>query len=230
MQPQAASRLTVYQPHATLVLPCRPARNPCQYCPAGQCPAASVYQVLRCNIQPANIIMHDDDHSLALTIAQLATVVAFALCCLGFHWFSASGWVPMLDSANLALHEAGHPLIGILSPQLAVYGGTLFQLAFPLAFIWHFYREANLVGSAAATVWLGENLLNVARYMADARAHLLPLVGSGDHDWTEIFSRWDVLAQNKLLAGLTHGIGVVIMLGACIWLYRHWHAQHLGED
>ncbi len=33
-----------------------------------------------------------------------------------------------------------------------------------------------------------------------------------------------------LLAGLTHTIGVAIMLGACIWLYHHWHAQQLGED
>ena len=186
--------------------------------------------MLRCNIHPANIIMHDDAHSPALSIAQLAAIVVFALICLGFHWFGASAWVPLLDSANLALHEAGHPLIGILSPRLAVYGGTLFQLAFPLAFIWHFRREANLVGMAAATVWLGENLLNVARYMADARAHLLPLMGGGDHDWTEIFNRWGVLRQDKLLAGLTHTIGVAIMLGACIWLYHHWQAQRLGED
>jgi hypothetical protein len=32
-----------------------------------------------------------------------------------------SGWVPLLDSANLALHEAGHPLVGLLSSRLEVY-------------------------------------------------------------------------------------------------------------
>lgn len=174
--------------------------------------------------------MNDDDNTPALTLLQLAAVVVFAIICLGFHWFSASGWVPLLDSANLALHEAGHPLIGIISPRLSVYGGTLFQLAFPLAFIWHFRREANQAGMAASTVWLGENLLNVARYMADARAHLLPLVGGGDHDWTEILSRWGVLHLDTRLAGLTRWLGILIIIGACVWLYRRWRELQQEEE
>lgn len=173
--------------------------------------------------------MNDDDLSPTLSLWQLAAVVVFALVCLGFHWFSESGWVPLLDSANLALHEAGHPLTGIVSARLAVYGGTMFQLAFPLAFIWHFRHAANQAGMAAATVWLGENLLNVARYMADARAHLLPLVGGGDHDWTEIFSRWGVLHWDTRLAGLTRWLGILLMLGALIWLYRRYCEQNRDE-
>ena len=174
--------------------------------------------------------MNDDDNSPPLTPWQLAAVIIFAVVCLGFHWFSESGWVPLLDSANLALHEAGHPLTGILSARLSVYGGTLFQLAFPLAFIWHFRHEANQAGMATATVWLGENLLNVARYMADARAHLLPLVGGGDHDWTEIFNRWRVLQWDTRLAGLTRWLGILIIIGACIWLYRRWRAQQQDAE
>jgi len=110
--------------------------------------------------------------------------VVFAVACLSFH--GLMGWIPILDSANLALHEAGHPLVGILSVRAAVYGGTLFQIIFPLAAAWHFHRTYNAGGVAASTVWLGENLLNIARYMADARAQELPLVGSGEHDWAEI--------------------------------------------
>jgi hypothetical protein len=41
------------------------------------------------------------------------------------------GWIPILDSANLAFHEAGHPLFGLLSARLSVYGGTLMQLLIP---------------------------------------------------------------------------------------------------
>lgn len=40
------------------------------------------------------------------------------------------------------------------------------------------------MGLAMAWVWLGENLLNIARYLGDARAQVLPLVGGGEHDWT----------------------------------------------
>jgi hypothetical protein len=147
---------------------------------------------------------------------------AFAALCLGFHAFSEQGWVPILDSFNLALHEAGHPLVGLFSERLMVYGGTLFQLGFPLAVAWHFHRREHAVGVAVSLVWLGENLLNVARYMADARTQALPLVGGGDHDWTEILSRWGWLAADTRLAGLLRLLATLVIVAACVWLWRRW--------
>jgi len=163
-----------------------------------------------------------DPQAAAVTSGRFFAVVAFALVCCGFHWFGEQGWVPLLDSANLALHEAGHPLVGILSARATVYGGTLFQLIFPIAMAFHFCRDANAAGVAGAVVWLGENLFNIARYMADARVQELPLVGNGDHDWAEIFGRWGVLHLDGRIAGITRGIGAVLMLGAVVWLYRQW--------
>ncbi len=162
-----------------------------------------------------------DPETPVVSAGQLFAVLAFAAVCLAFHWFGEEGWVPLLDSANLALHEAGHPLVGLFSERATVYGGTLFQLAFPLAVAVHFHRAANLAGVAGAIVWLGENLFNVARYMADARAQELPLVG-GDHDWTEIFSRWHVLHLDGRIAGITRGIGLILIVAAVVWLYRCW--------
>ena len=158
------------------------------------------------------------------TLPALAAVAAFAAICLAFHAFGEQGWVPLLDSANLALHEAGHPLTGILSNRLSVYGGTLFQLAFPIAVAVHFHRRDHAPGAAAGIVWLGESLLNVARYMADARTRQLPLVGGGDHDWTEIFSRWHLLNFDTRVAGLTRFVAVLLMAWAVWWLYRQWRA------
>lgn len=165
-----------------------------------------------------------------VTWVSLAAVAAFALVSLAFHALGSQGWVPLLDSANLALHEAGHPLTGIVSSRLAVYGGTLFQLAFPVAVAVHFYRRGHEAGAAAGAVWLGENLLNVARYMADARAQVLPLVGGGDHDWAEIFSRWHVLHLDTRIAGFTRFVAVLAMAGALAWLYRRWKAGREGES
>ena len=161
----------------------------------------------------------------AVSAGGLLAVVVFALACLGFHWLGAGHWVPLLDSANLALHEAGHPLVGIFSVRATVYGGTLFQVAFPLAAAVHFHRIANTVGVAGAVVWLGENLLNIARYMGDARTQDLPLVGNGEHDWAEIFGRWGVLHLDGRIAGMTRGIGVLLVVGAVVWLYRRWQAD-----
>ena len=166
--------------------------------------------------------VRSDPETALVTAGQLFAVIAFAAVCLAFHWFGEQGWVPLLDSANLALHEAGHPLVSIFSSRATVYGGTLFQLVFPLAAAVHFHRSATPAGVAGAIVWLGENLFNVARYMADARAQELPLVGNGEHDWTEIFSRWHVLHLDGRIAGITRGIGLILIAGAVVWLYRRW--------
>ncbi|MBV1774486.1 hypothetical protein KSF73_02030 [Burkholderiaceae bacterium DAT-1] len=147
----------------------------------------------------------------------LATVgvCIFALCMLYFQLLTAAAWVPLLDSANLALHEAGHPLLGLILPSLTVYGGTLFQLLFPLAVIRHFHRLHRADGVAVGQIWLGENMLNIGRYMADARTQVLPLVGGGEHDWTEIFSRWHVLGADRFIGGAWRVAGVIIIIWAC---------------
>lgn len=160
-----------------------------------------------------------------VSLPSMLAVFAFALVCLGFHYLSPQSWVPILDSANLALHEAGHPLTGAFSERLAVYGGTLFQLLFPLAAAWHFARREHAPGLATAWIWLGENLLNIARYIADARARELPLVGGGEHDWTEILGRWGLLQSDVRLASSVRLLGTLLILHACWRLWRHWRSR-----
>jgi hypothetical protein len=59
----------------------------------------------------------------------LIALAIWAAVILLFHM--TTGWVPILDSANLAFHEAGHPIFGMLWGRLEVYGGTLMQLLMP---------------------------------------------------------------------------------------------------
>jgi hypothetical protein len=158
----------------------------------------------------------------APSLAGVAGVGAFAACIVIAWLMSEDRWVPILDSANLALHEAGHPLMGLFSARLAVYGGTLFQLLFPVAVCVHFLRRGELAGAAAGLVWLGENLLNVGRYMADARTQVLPLVGGGEHDWTDVFSRWGVLDADTRIAGMTQFLGWTLIFGSVFWLLWAW--------
>lgn len=135
------------------------------------------------------------------------------------------GWVPILDNANLAFHEAGHPIFGLLAHRLGVYGGTLMQLLIPAACAWECHRREQLYGFYACLIWIAENLLNIARYMADARAHQLPLVGGLDpedfHDWTEILNRWGLLNYDTTLAFLVR-VGAVGLMAWVIW--RIWKA------
>lgn len=156
----------------------------------------------------------------------MAGAAAFALAIAACAWFG-DGWVPLLDSANLAVHEGGHPLAGILSERLAVYGGTLAQIFFPAACMFEFRRRRDTLSFGLCGIWLGESLLNVARYMADARAELLPLVGGPDvmHDWNTILARWGLLHRDVLLA---NGLRVLAWIGialALAFLVRQWRKE-----
>lgn len=140
--------------------------------------------------------------------------------------FDEDGFILLLDHANLAFHEAGHLFFGVLGSTAGLYGGTLGQLAFPAIASVSFWRRRHPVGVTLCGVWLFENLLNIARYMADARAQLLPLVGGGEHDWYHIFSRWGMLDQDTTIASITSGIGWLGMLGCLLWL---WRSRHIGR-
>lgn len=158
--------------------------------------------VARINAQPWKPV---STVGLAISAAFTAYIVYCA-------WIG-DGWVPLVDDANFAVHEAGHPLVGIFSGRLAVYGGTLAQLLFPAVCMLEFWRRREALSCALCGIWLGQSLLNVARYMADARAMRLPLAGFGEHslhDWSLILSRWGLLREDVLMA---NGLRVVAWLG-----------------
>jgi hypothetical protein len=166
-----------------------------------------------------------------VTGAALAGAIAFAIAML---YFGNHGqrWVFPIDNANLAFHEFGHPFFGTFSERLMVYGGTLGQLAFPLATTIAFWIRREAASCAVCAIWFFENLFNIARYMADARAHQLPLVGGLNpelyHDWTEIFVRWHALPQDTKIAAFTSGIGWVGIFASVMWLAYVWYRQ--SED
>ncbi|HZM06636.1 MAG TPA: hypothetical protein VFC44_26855 [Candidatus Saccharimonadales bacterium] len=137
---------------------------------------------------------------------------------------SEPGFVLFLDHANLLFHEAGHPIVGLFSQRLETYGGTMGQLTFPAVLAVSFWRKGEAVSFAASVIWFFENWLNIARYMADARAQVLPLVGGGDHDWARIFGRWHVLNHDLQIATLVRTVGWLGMGAACIWLIWLWWA------
>jgi len=144
---------------------------------------------------------------------------------IAYHAMFARGWVPLVDDANFAVHEAGHPLLGMLSIRIAVYGGTLAQLLFPAVCMLEFWRRRTTLSYGLCGVWLGQSLLNVAIYVADARAMRLPLAGFGDyvmHDWHEILSRWGLLRQDTLIANGLRGLawlGIALTIG---FLVLNW--------
>ena len=123
-----------------------------------------------------------------------------------------------IDGVNLLLHEAGHPLFGFFGEFLTVLGGTLVQLLFPLAFAAYFHRSEQPFAAAVSLAWAGENLFNVARYAADARARALPLVGGDDagHDWAYLLARTGLLESDQAVAQSLRIAGSLLLLGAVL--------------
>lgn len=159
------------------------------------------------------------------TPALIGVSVGFALLCL-VALTAEPGWVPLLDGVNLLFHEAGHPLFGIFGWEpLTILGGTLMQLLVPMLVLGSFWFRREAPGAAAAGIWAFENLLNIARYVADARAQVLPLVGGGEHDWADLLGRWGCLAQDQGIAQFLRVAGWIGMAGSWGWLFWRWRAS-----
>jgi len=124
------------------------------------------------------------------------------------------GW---LDSLDLAIHEAGHPLFGIFGEFIGFAGGTLMQLLVPAVFFGYFWRRGDRHAATVMLWWIAQNLWNISPYIADARTEELPLVGGGEHDWAYLLGRLGLLRQDHAIAGAVHFAGVMLFIASCLW-------------
>jgi hypothetical protein len=153
---------------------------------------------------------------LAVVGGRLA-LAGFAGNAAGEHW---------LHLINLPFHEFGHLLFRPLGRFLATLGGSLTQLLVPLLCLGVLLgHRRDPFGASVAGWWLGENLLDIAPYIADARRLSLPLLGGntgqtapyGFHDWDYLLTETGLLRADQTLARLAHGLGALLMVGALAW-------------
>ena len=134
-------------------------------------------------------------------------------------WVAAQPSCP-LDLVNLAFHEAGHLFLIPFGETAHFLGGTLGQLAVPAGLsAYSLVRRRQPFAAAVCAWWVGENLVNIAVYMADARTLQLDLVGGGEHDWNTLFYQFGLLGEDSVarVSGLTRGAGLALMAGGLVW-------------
>ena len=154
---------------------------------------------------------------------HLIGAALFFVAVLVLHVTGVPDWTGIVDDANLVFHEAGHKVYGIFGDTPALYGGVLGQLTFPVVVIGVAFMRRQATGVAIGGMWLFENLPNIGRYMADARAQALPLVGGGEHDFTNIFTRWNCLDADVRIGARVTQLGWLGMIAMLAWLgYRYW--------
>jgi len=116
----------------------------------------------------------------------------------------------LVDNVDLAIHEAGHPIFGIFGEFIGMLGGTLMQLIVPILFIWYFVHRRDRHAATVAGWWVAQNLWNIARYVQDAQAQELPLVGGGEHDWAYLLDHASLLEQDQLIGQLVRFAGILV--------------------
>lgn len=122
------------------------------------------------------------------------------------------------DYINLLIHEGGHGIFRIFGDFIYTFGGTLMQLLIPGLFIFYFYTNEKKAGIQISMIWLGESLMNVAVYAADARARRLPLLGGNKvyHDWTYLLSRTNLLEYDVLIGEIFYFTALLIFIAALL--------------
>ncbi|MFC1532638.1 hypothetical protein ACFLZG_02790 [Thermodesulfobacteriota bacterium] len=93
-----------------------------------------------------------------------------------------------------------------------------------MSWIFILTRKDSFAASACLW-WFGENFIDLAPYINDARAGVLPLLGGntgrnspyGFHDWEFILNEIGLLRFDHLLAGIAHKIGIILMVTALAW-------------
>ncbi len=120
-----------------------------------------------------------------------------------------------LDGVNLLIHEAGHVLFRPFGEVGMIAGGSLFQVIIPAIFVGYFLIQHQFFSGALVFFWLGESLLNVSVYAADAQAMALPLLGGAHviHDWNYLLNEWALLPVTPIVALLIQILGALCMMG-----------------
>lgn len=132
-----------------------------------------------------------------------------------------------LHGVLLPFHEAGHVFLIWAGRFLAIFGGTLGQLAMPLGLSLALLLRRHDPFGAAVFLWLfGFSVIDMAVYMADAFDPKLILLGggtgmeSGGHDWINLFDDMGLLHRARGIGLFFGWVGKALMLTALLWAAR----------
>jgi hypothetical protein len=153
-------------------------------------------------------------------------VAAALTLLLAYLTYTRAGWVPILSSFDLGVHEFGH-MIFFWAPTLWVqFAGSFLQVAAPLGLGGYFLWRGDRFAVVLMAAWAAESLNNVSVYIGDAQRMVLPLFGddgSGSgHDWHNILTRLNLLASTDAIGHFVRGVSVAMFiaaLGLALWWF-----------
>ena len=127
-----------------------------------------------------------------------------------------------LDNVDLPIHETGHLIFRLFGEFMGIAGGSLFQVIFPGVFVGYFIWQRSFYSAAIVLLWVGQSILNIWVYAADANDMQLVLTSGftgsegSFHDWNYLLSRFDLLASTPSVARIIRFIGTSTILVASV--------------
>lgn len=133
---------------------------------------------------------------------------------LMLYWIAERGNYTFIDNADLVIHEGGHLVFMIFGRFIYTAGGTLMQIILPSTIAWYFFRNCYKTGVQVALLWLGQNLINISVYAADARAHQLHLLGGSKvyHDWTYLLGTMGLLNFDLEVGYFIFALAIIVFI------------------
>jgi hypothetical protein len=159
---------------------------------------------------------------------RAALVVGLAIWTVQFARtpISSDAMSSFLHLPDLVFHEAGHIIFSPFGRFMTVLGGSLLQFLIPVIALIAFVRQEEPFGAAICAWWAGQNLVDLAPYIADARALRMVLLGGRTgaevegHDWEFILNSLGLSHYDRSLGYASHAIGIVIMVAALAYATR----------
>jgi hypothetical protein len=132
-----------------------------------------------------------------------------------------------LDMVDLPIHETGHLLFRPFGEFMTIAGGSLFQIIVPAVFVGYFWWDEKPYSAAIVLFWVGQSIINVYIYAADAVVMQLVLLGGltgsegSFHDWNYLLTRLGLLDSTKIVAGLVRALGTLTIMSAAVLSIYH---------
>lgn len=125
---------------------------------------------------------------------------------------------------TFGVHEFGHLLFAFAGEFMTAAGGSINQLLIPVGAMALMYYYRDYFGIAIAGTWLSSSMLDLARYIADARSQELDLVGFGEdpqHDWAYILGNLGALGSDERIASVMRLLALLVLVASAgfgIWI------------
>lgn len=122
-----------------------------------------------------------------------------------------------LDNVNFLFHEAGHLLFTPFGEFISFLGGSIMQLLIPLFVVVYFLLRLDYFSTGVCLFWLGENIINISYYIADAQIQAIPML-TGIHDWGYILGELNLLDQAEFFGKMAFYLGGGVIVFSLLML------------